>query len=58
MEQDKSEVQKDQDVTRSEEDEAGRQVARVTGMSADAAATYAAFISGRFAQRPAFPDAA
>ena len=46
------------DVTRDEEDEAGRQVAHVTGMSADAAATYAAFVSGRFAHRSAFRDAA
>jgi hypothetical protein len=58
MEQDKSEAPKDSDVTRSEEDEAGRQVAHVTGMSAEAAATYAAFVSGRFAHRSAFRDAA
>ena len=41
-----------------EEDEAGRQVAHITGMSADAAATFAAFVSGRFAHRSAFRDAA
>ena len=58
MEQDKSEDRTDPDVTRLEEDEAGRQVAHVTGMSADAAATYAAFVSGRFAHRSAFRDAA
>ena len=58
MEQDKSEAPTDSDVTRDEEDEASRQVAHVTGMSADAAATYAAFVSGRFAHRSAFRDAA
>jgi hypothetical protein len=45
------------DVTGAEENDA-RQVAHITGMSADAAATYAAFISGRFAHRSAFRDAA
>jgi hypothetical protein len=35
----------------------GRQVAAVSGMSADAAATFAAFYSGRFAHRSAFPEA-
>jgi hypothetical protein len=58
MEQDKSEDRADSDVTRREEDDAGRQVAHVTGMSADAAATYAAFVSGRVAHRSAFRDAA
>ena len=58
MEQDKSEAPTDSDVTRDEENEASRQVAHVTGMSADAAATYAAFVSGRFAHRSAFRDAA
>ncbi|WP_157592238.1 hypothetical protein [Solirubrobacter soli] len=58
MEQDKSEDRTDPDVTRLEETEASRQVAHVTGMSADAAATYAAFVSGRFASRSAFRDAA
>ena len=38
--------------------DAGRQVAHVTGMSADAAATFANFHSGRFAHRSAFRDAA
>ena len=58
MEQDQTEDRPDPDVTRDEEDEAGRQVANVTGMSAEAAATYAAFVSGRFAHRSAFRDAA
>jgi len=58
MEQDKSEDRTDPDVTRLEEDEASRQVAYITGMSADAAATYAAFVSGRFAPRSAFRGAA
>jgi hypothetical protein len=34
--------------------DAGRQVAAVTGMSADAAQTYSAFHSGRFAHNSAF----
>jgi hypothetical protein len=38
--------------------DAGRQVAHVTGMSADAAQTYCDFHSGRFAHNPAFRDAA
>jgi hypothetical protein len=58
MEQDHTEDRTQSDVTRHEEDDAGRQVAHVTGMSADAAATYAAFVSGRFALRSAFRDAA
>jgi hypothetical protein len=58
MEQDKAEDRSDSDVTRHEESDAGRQVAHITGMSADAAATYAAFVSGRFAHRSAFRDAA
>ncbi len=37
---------------------AARHVAYVTGMSADAAATYAAFHSGRWAQGPAGRQAA
>jgi hypothetical protein len=36
----------------------GRQVAAITGMSGEAAATYAAFLSGRFAPRSSFRDAA
>jgi hypothetical protein len=58
MEQDKAEDRSDSDVTRHEEGDAGRQIAHITGMSADAAATYAAFVSGRFAHRSAFRDAA
>jgi hypothetical protein len=38
--------------------DAGRQVAAVTGMSPDAAQTYSAFHSGRFAHNSAFRDAA
>ena len=38
--------------------DAGRQVAHLTGMSADAAQTFAAFHSGRFAHNSAFRDAA
>ncbi|HWK27986.1 MAG TPA: hypothetical protein VNS09_15585 [Solirubrobacter sp.] len=38
--------------------DAGRQVAHVTGMTEDAARTFAAFHSGRYANRSAFPDAA
>jgi hypothetical protein len=57
MEPDQTEGPKDSDVTRLEEQEAGRQVAHITGMSADAANTYAAFVSGRFAHRSAFRDA-
>jgi hypothetical protein len=38
--------------------DAGRQVAHVTGMSPDAAATFAAFHLGRFAHSSAFRDAA
>ncbi len=37
--------------------DAGRQVAHLTGMNADAAQTYAAFHSGRFAPNSAFRDA-
>ncbi len=58
MEQDQTEDRTDPDVTRHEEHDAGRQVAHITGMSAEAAATYAAFVSGRFAHRSAFRDAA
>ena len=47
------------DVTGLDDDgDAGRQVAHITGMSAEAAATFAAFHSGRFAHRSAFRDAA
>jgi hypothetical protein len=45
------------DSRRLDEADLGRQVAAVTGMSGDAAATYAAFLSGRFAPRSSFPDA-
>lgn len=38
--------------------DAGRQVAHLTGMSEDAAQTFAAFHSGRFAHNSAFRDAA
>jgi hypothetical protein len=38
--------------------DAGRQVAHLTGMSEDAAQTFAAFYSGRFAHSSAFRDAA
>ena len=38
--------------------DAGRQVAAVTGMSEEAAKTYCAFHSGRFAHNSAFRDAA
>jgi hypothetical protein len=59
MAQDETEARKDPDVTPLDDDgDAGRQVAFITGMSADAAATFAAFHSGRFAHRPAFRDAA
>jgi hypothetical protein len=57
MEQDQTKDAPETDVTGVEADEA-RQVAHITGMSADAAATYAAFVSGRFAPRSAFRDAA
>ena len=57
MEQDQTKAGQGADVTGAEENEA-RQVAHVTGMSADAAATYAAFVSGRFAHSSAFRSAA
>jgi hypothetical protein len=57
MEQDQTKDGPAADVTGAEANDA-RQVAHITGMSADAAATYAAFISGRFAHRSAFRDAA
>src|SRR5262249_39277690 len=41
-----------------EEADASRQVAAVTGMSADSAATFASFLSGRRAPSSAFRDAA
>lgn len=59
MEQDETEDRKVPDVTGLDDGgDAGRQVAFITGMSADAAATFAAFHSGRFAHRSAFRDAA
>ena len=45
------------DGTELDDGDAGRQVAFITGMSADAAATFAAFHSGRFAHRSTFRDA-
>jgi hypothetical protein len=57
MEQDQTKDGPAADVSGAEENDA-RQVAHITGMSADAAATYAAFVSGRFAHRSAFRDAA
>ena len=38
--------------------DAARQVAHLTGMSPDAAETFAAFHAGRFAQSSGFKDAA
>jgi hypothetical protein len=38
--------------------DAGRQVAHVTGMSPEAAETFAAYHSGRFSHGSAFKDAA
>ena len=38
--------------------DAARQVAHITGMSAEAATAFAAYHSGRFAQGSAFKDAA
>jgi hypothetical protein len=58
MAQDETQDRTESDVTRHDEDDAGRQVAHITGMSAESAATFAAFHSGRFAQRSAFRDAA
>ena len=59
MAQDETEARKETDVTGLDDDgDAGRQVAHITGMSAEAAATFAAFHSGRFAHRSAFRDAA
>jgi hypothetical protein len=58
MAQDETTERSESDVARHEEDDAGRQVAHITGMSAESAATFAAFHSGRFAQRSAFRDAA
>jgi hypothetical protein len=46
------------DSHRLDEADLSRQVAAVTGMSGEAAATYAAFLSGRFAPRSSFRDAA
>jgi hypothetical protein len=57
MELDQAQDRTEPGVTRDGEGDAGRQVAHLTGMSADAAATYAAFVSGRFAHRSAFRDA-
>jgi hypothetical protein len=59
MAQDETEDRKDPDVTVLDDGgDAGRQVAFITGMSADAAATFAAFHSGRFALWSASRDAA
>ena len=57
MAQDETEERAETDVTSSANGDAGRQIAYITGMSADAAATFAAFHSGRFAHRSAFRDA-
>jgi len=57
MPQDETEPRKEPDLTEFDDGDAGRQVAFITGMSADAAATFAAFHSGRFAHRSAFRDA-
>jgi hypothetical protein len=38
--------------------DAARQVAHLTGMSPEAAETFAAYHAGRFAQGSGFPDAA
>ena len=55
MAQDETEDRAETDVTDLDDHgDAGRQVAHITGMSAEAAATFAAFHSGRFA----FKDAA
>jgi hypothetical protein len=55
MAQDETEDRTESDVTDLDDHgDAGRQVAHITGMSAEAAATFAAFYSGRFA----FHDAA
>jgi hypothetical protein len=58
MAQDEDEDRTEPVVSPLDDGDAGRQVAHVTGMSADAAATFAAFHSGRFAHRAAFRDAA
>jgi hypothetical protein len=58
MAQDETEDRTESDVTRREEGDAGRQIAHITGMSAESAATFAAFHSGRFAHHSAFRDAA
>ena len=57
MAQDKTEDRPESDVTGAADSDAGRQIAYITGMSADAAATFAAFHSGTFAQRSSFKDA-
>ena len=57
MAQEKTEERAETDVTSSANGDAGRQIAYITGMSAEAAATFAAFHSGRFAQRATFKDA-
>ena len=57
MAQDETEPREVPDGTEFDDGDAGRQVAFITGMSADAAATFAAFHSGRFAHRSAFRDA-
>jgi hypothetical protein len=55
MAQDETEDRPETDVTGFDNGDAGRQVAHITGMSAEAAATFAAFHSGR---RSSFRDAA
>jgi hypothetical protein len=58
MPQDETEERNETDVIGLDDVDAGRQVAHITGMSPEAAATFAAFHSGRFAHRSAFRDAA
>jgi hypothetical protein len=58
MPQDETEERNETDVIGLDDVDASRQVAHITGMSPEAAATFAAFHSGRFAHRSAFRDAA
>jgi hypothetical protein len=58
MPQDETEERNETDVIGLDDVDAGRQVAHITGMSPESAATFAAFHSGRFAHRSAFRDAA
>jgi hypothetical protein len=58
MAQDQPEDRAPSGETRLDDDDAGRQVAYITGMSAEAAATFAAFHSGRYAHCSAFRVAA